>query len=369
MNVTQLFKVDRLEELIADGMVAKTKHPDLDLWIYNYTKQAQYKSCWNDVTIACRGLILDAEYNVIARPFPKFFNIEERSRSDIIWKRPFQLFEKLDGSLGILYPSSDGFAIATRGSFASDQAIRATQIWRENYSEVVPQDDYTYCFEIIYPQNRIVVDYGTTKDLYFLAAVHIQTGANLFAVEWPGPVAKRYEVDEIHPRDIKEKMPLDDNCEGYVLYFPHANERVKVKFDEYCRLHRIVTGVSTKTIWEYKSQGKSLDELIEAVPDEFFDWVNKVSFSLQEDFDSIWDKNIEDFHNILDTLWPNTPTLFQEEYAKDNRRKFADKAYDCENSPLLFNRLDRKFAKLRDNIWKMIKPVYEKPFSEDLDDA
>ena len=48
---------------------------------------------------------------------------------------PVEVTDKMDGSLGILYRRPDGVcAIATRGSFASDQALEANKIWSESYS-------------------------------------------------------------------------------------------------------------------------------------------------------------------------------------------------------------------------------------------
>jgi hypothetical protein len=53
------FTIDALEEMIASGYVKMTKHPEQPLYIYNYMAKAQYEYMWNEVTILCRGLILD----------------------------------------------------------------------------------------------------------------------------------------------------------------------------------------------------------------------------------------------------------------------------------------------------------------------
>ena len=62
--------------MVEDGYVNVNKHPDLPLYIYNYSKGCQAKHVWNDVTEACRGLIVDSNQNIIARPFKKFYNYE-----------------------------------------------------------------------------------------------------------------------------------------------------------------------------------------------------------------------------------------------------------------------------------------------------
>src|SRR5438874_2440055 len=121
-------KLDGIEKLIDEGVVRATRHPSLPLTIYNYTAKCQYDQLWSDVTRVCRGLIIDDNGTVVARPFPKFFNMDEHSRSDIVFSKAFTITEKVDGSLGVLYPSGDGWAIATRGSFTSGQAVKATEI-------------------------------------------------------------------------------------------------------------------------------------------------------------------------------------------------------------------------------------------------
>ncbi len=367
MHISRLFKPERLAEMINEGFVSVQTHPTLDLRILNYTAATQYARVWNDVTLNCRGLIIDADDNVVARPFPKFFNIEEHSRSDILFSKEFMAFEKMDGSLGILYPTEEDFAIATRGSFTSDQAIKATEMLRNTeYCKFYPEPGYTYLFEIIYPENKIVVDYGNTEALVFLCAVHNETGANVFEfgseADWPWLKAKRYDV-KCHPRDLASTHVLD-NAEGYVLYFPSKNVRMKAKFEEYVRLHRIVTGVSTKTIWKSLMACDRLSiELLDNVPDELYDWVASVEEDLVAKFESIYDKLYAEFNRILDADFYGDVRL-----ARQNRKEFAEAvlASNLKSNKLLFSILDNK--NIREDIWRMIEPVFAKPRSGGDDD-
>ena len=77
-----------------------------------------------------------------------------------------------------------------------------------------------------------------------------------------------------------------ENKEGFVLKFENSF-RVKVKFDEYVKLHRIVTGTSNIAIWEYMQEGKSIADLLEKVPDEFYEWVKNTQAEIQSKFDEI----------------------------------------------------------------------------------
>src|SRR4028119_412849 len=124
-----------LPEMLREGYVCVQRHPTAPLFIYNYTPKAQYERVWNEVTLQCRGLILDEGGKVVARPFRKFFNLEE---VDSLPAEPFEVYEKLDGSLGILYWTGEQAFIATRGSFTSEQSRKANQILHARYGHVLP---------------------------------------------------------------------------------------------------------------------------------------------------------------------------------------------------------------------------------------
>jgi len=117
-------------------------------------------------------------------PFLRFFNWDQEEAPTLKLSDRVFVVDKMDGSLGILYPMPDGsLAVATRGSFTSDQAIWATN-WIQAYvgpNAWAPDPDYTYLFEIIYPENRIVVDYGTREDITFLMKIHNETGKAVHA--------------------------------------------------------------------------------------------------------------------------------------------------------------------------------------------
>jgi RNA ligase len=140
---------DKLEKYITDGLIEVNKHPDLPLYIYNYSRKVQYEQLWDEVTLECRGLILDNEGNIVAKPFGKFFNFEEDPNidwdCDYVWVQ-----EKMDGSLGILFHYADEWHMATRGSFKSDQAERGMEILKSKYDLKNFMKEVVYVVEIIY---------------------------------------------------------------------------------------------------------------------------------------------------------------------------------------------------------------------------
>ena len=177
-----------------------------NLLIFNYTNRAQYAKRWNPVERVARGLIVNAATaTVVARPFDKFFGLNERpeTRMEVLPPGPLTATVKADGSLGILYWDEDGFpAIATRGAFTSEQALWATRHLRSTAARglwAIPRG-LTLLFEIIYPENRIVLDYQGWAGLMLIGARGLDGHECSYAdLVWLGeqtgfPVVERVEV-------------------------------------------------------------------------------------------------------------------------------------------------------------------------------
>lgn len=295
MNINDLFDPVLLQEMLVGGYVSTQQHPELSLSIYNYTPSAQYERVWNDVTLQSRGLIVNwFDGTVVARPFPKFFNYAEAIEGDFVLPAGDPVVtEKMDGSLGIIYTHNGVPAVATRGSFASDQAQWATAHLRENYPDFAQPAGVTTLVEIIYPANRIVVDYGAREELVLLGAIDNETGADIHFNNidwWDGPQTVNYGY-----RDLNDAVAMGvgddfDEDEGVVLAWYRDNSpsvRLKVKHPRYVELHRIVTNLSTRSVWEALASD-TFDQLLEAAPDEFHPWIRGVESGLREEFNGIY---------------------------------------------------------------------------------
>ncbi|GAB3513634.1 RNA ligase [Emticicia fontis] len=336
--------IQALHELIANDYINVQKHPNADLYIYNYSAKAQYDRVWNEWTLACRGLIMNADYEVVARPFKKFFNWGE-VENQAIPQESFEIYEKMDGSLGILYWIDEIPYIATRGSFNSDQAKVATEMLHTKYATSIPLLDKTktYLFEIIYPENRIVVDYGKTRALILLAVIDTKTGDECPLEQIGFEVVKLYDGinDLYHLKKLEET-----NREGYVIKFA-GGLRLKVKFDEYQRVHQIITRVSNISIWEHLKEGNNLVGILDRVPDEFYDWVKLTEQQLFDDFKAIEAKAMEEFK------------------VYDIRKDTALYYQTCSYPAVLFKMMEnRPYNQI---IWKMIRPKFKKPFATHIE--
>lgn len=481
--------VKKLDEYVGAGLLTKQKHPEADLYIWNYTPECQYKRQWDKYTMMCRGLITDGEGNIIARPFKKFFNWDEPDAKYPKKSKRVDVYEKMDGSLGILYWIGDTPWIATRGSFTSEQAIWSTCMFRKyaNYDSF--DKSLTYLFEIIARWNRIVVDYPNNN--LTLLAIYDRTGKEYDIQPYQGQMQTRTSRNE--PREYicatKERMEavqtmssdrsqerqrqiqreakskykkleekkqetikgvgtgkllqdqgdyrsgeksslqglrpnippvcdgfrpregykgsecrqmqesqknisgdsqmrcsvcelpqdtdldafevvyrypyrsLEDvlavkpskNREGFVIRFANGT-RIKFKFEEYKRLHKLITGFSVKAIWEMLKDGQSFEEILSAVPDEFYQWVEKTANELIDAERIIREDSNAQYAEILDSM----PNDFESDRGK--RKFFALKANQTIYPPLSFALWDGKLELYNELIWDLVKPKFHRVF-------
>lgn len=331
-----------LAEAIEGGYVRQQAHPTLPLTILNYTQTAQFENVWTPVTRVCRGLIYDAAGKILARPFPKFFNYGQAGAAELALDAPVAVTDKADGSLGILYPTPDGYAVATRGSFTSDQATHATAVYRERYAGWRHDPALTLLFEIVFPANRIVLDYGGLDDLILLGAIETATGRVIDAedIAWPG--LKVVTLDAPTFADALA-IPPRPNAEGLVVRCCATGGMLKIKQDDYVALHRIVTGLNARTVWEHMVGGEPLDALIAPLPDEFHPWVRTVADGILGSVEARAAAIADAYRDLMATL-PEGWT----------RRDFAARAVQHEDKWGLFAVLDGKDP--RPQLLKLAKP-------------
>lgn len=380
-TLDDLFDPEDLAQAIDAGYVRVQTHPELLLRILNYTEKASYEHVWNPVTLACRGLIVNDADEVVARPFRKFFNHGEPSAPALDLDAPVAVTDKADGSLGILYPVGDGgLAVATRGSFTSVQAVHATKVWQQRYAHTarLPEGMTVLC-EIVFPGNRIVLDYGDADELVLLGCVDIATGRTYgheHVDYWPGPRVETFSYLRLAEALAAEPRP---NAEGLVVHFLDADERLKIKQDDYLQLHRIITQCTARVLWEHLAVnacapfaatgmeflvrrlmmspdriervlgvgGDWLGTFLSGVPDEFYQWVKLRVAELGE--------QVEDHRASILATYEELRAA-----AGDDRKAFALLAKDHEHQGALFSLLLNR--EIETYLWRLAYPAHEIPF-------
>ena len=217
--------------------------------------------------------------------------------------------------------------------------------------------DYTYIFEIIFKEGRIVCHYNY-EDLVMLGAIHIEKGFELDIHEWEFEdlgfrLVKRYDgVDDFET--IKTSIKDDD--EGYVVLFK-SGFRMKIKGDEYCRLHSIITKISSRDIWKYLKDDLPMTLLLEHVPDEFDKWVKEQIDMMKKSYAMIESRVVHTYKSEILSQGYKT------------RKEYAMKilTYDKGLRGIFFNMLDeRDYSAL---IWEKLYPKYSKPFTINDDEG
>lgn len=328
-----------LENYLDQGLLHKSPHPTLPISIWNYSPKTQYERLWDEITLMCRGLVIDSSGLIVARSFNKFFNMEEEST---LPQEPFEVYEKLDGSLIIVFWYKEELIVASKGSFQSSHSKEAQSILQES-DYLCLEKDKTYSFELIVPWNKIVCDYGSQRKLVLLAKFDpfgneydIAQYKNFF------PLAKKFEFSCLD--GIKSKIPINE--EGYVVRFK-SGKRIKVKGEEYVKLHRLVSSVSSKSIFEMISGGleEELESAISFLPDELHSWANKVRDKIKKKFVSVF---LE-----CETSYREFPS----------RKESAAYFLTQKHPQVLFSMLDKK--DINDMIWKIVWSELKNELQED----
>lgn len=358
-NMARIENIEEFRRLVDENYIFMNKHEQFDLWICKYTRCTVLDGVWNDLTMMCRGLVIDADYNIVARPFRKFFNYEEITDKSVIpFNLPFEVYEKLDGSLGILYFGPDGMPyITTQGSFVSDQAQHANKVLYERYAHTFPYLDHTktYLFEIIYPEDLHVVTYKDVDDIFLLGVIDIETGAEDDIYNWQHlfKCTKRY--DGIKDFTKIREMFDGDNREGFVVKFAN-NFRLKMKFEYYFRLHALKANISPKSIFEMVSQGNEADYLdtIAMFDEEHQIFYNRIKQRYLDLYNEIEQEGFAEYETVKDYRDKTMTPEMAKEILKMKHHHIV-------------------FAKLKDKdysgyIWKLVRKITKEEMKAKEDD-
>ncbi|MFC4057340.1 RNA ligase [Planomonospora corallina] len=342
--LSDLFDPALLRTAIERGLVREQAHPELPLRILNYTDKAQAEQAWDEATLTCRGLVVDDGGRVAARPFRKFFNHGDPNAGPLDLSAKVTVLDKLDGSLGIAYPVPGGFALATRGSFTSEQARHGTELLRTRHAGFVPPEGVTALFEIVCPGTRNVCDYGETDDLFLLGGVRVADGTVLAPAEipgWEGPVAASFDLPTLADALAAPPRP---GAEGLVVRLTDSGRMLKIKQADYLALHRVLSGLNARVVWERLGAGRTVAGICEGLPDEFHGWVRDLAERLRAEAERIEEGARREHGRILAGLpegW--------------GRSEYARAAAASPFRQWLFPLLDGRDP--RPGIWRSLRPA------------
>ena len=341
LKLTNKFDIKVLREYEKRGLLRSQKHPSLPLIIWNYTNHCQYERLWDDITLACRGIVTDIAGRVVSRPLPKFFNRAEEKHTEC---DGYTAYEKLDGWLGTLFNYKGTWVNTTRGSFDNEICNWFGSLLDAHYKGVVEDldDKFTYIFELIHPNTKIVVDYHGLEEIFLLAAVNIVDGSEI-PLEEIFTGFKKTPIIDVSSLDEFAKLATE-NREGIVILFENG-ERCKIKLEEYFRLSSIMSGCTKRNIWKILKEKDSITALIDNVPDEFRTWVLETIIELKQRYDDIFAtmNQLYNFHS--------------KKAEHDKVRMLKEVSYLAPfDKGCLLAFMDHKYDRLEEAIWDAIYP-------------
>ena len=347
------------EKLVQEKYINKQEQGDLIL--FNYTDSCTFERKWDEYTLAARGIIFNKlTGDCIARPLGKFFNISENERTLVknLPDEPYEVFEKVDGSLGILYFNQNRLHISTRGSFTSQQAITATEILRTKYPNFTPPVGVTLLFEIIYPENRmtaggrLVVDYGDMRDLILLAGIYLDPSKGelsyeallALSTENGFPIAKKYSYTIAEMIEMQKTLPVEQ--EGFVVHYLKSNFRVKIKGNEYCIRQKLINDITPLNLWALFKNGFLPDTYKMEIPEEILPEALAIEEKLKQKYDAIHAEIVDDASKI--------PYPFSNETRKDIALWLQ--ANKLKHHRIMFSHLMGKKEDVEEWVLELIRP-------------
>lgn len=313
----KLYLPDQLERRVEEGWLRRQTDGDTGLQIFNYTEATQYGRKWDKYTLACRGLVLDSDYNLVAKPFPKFFNLGEPDcpalpeGADV----GFEAFEKIDGSLGIWFFHDGRWRVVTRGSFQNEYVEWAVA----NAPDLSTfPTHYTILSEICMPSDLDGMPRAVKHEpgIYYLGATDLHSMVDLnpgtTAHMWRGPTAKIHEAASVD--ELTHRAKRREGMEGWVVRY-HNGLRVKIKTSWYLHIFRAISALNEKHVKELMLKA-GLDEWLKDFPEELQDEARAIYDGIQARFVTRRDVIIKDFARI------NAETTKMRDH-RENRKAFA----------------------------------------------
>ena len=238
------------EKLSNDPYCIKIKRSE-GLIILSYEIGADFNI---DIVRECRGIILDETdgYKPVCVPFFKFGNYGESYTDDIDWKTA-RVQEKIDGSLIKVWHHKGVWRVSTNNTIDAASAmtnsnedtflnifLKAWALTGKQFSDLNP--DYTYLFELVSPQTRVVVPYMETK-LYHTGTRDNNTLKELYmdiGIEKP----KEYTLSTIEAC-VEAAKKLDKYHEGFVVVDSRWR-RIKIKSPIYVAIHHLLNNIASE---------------------------------------------------------------------------------------------------------------------------
>jgi hypothetical protein len=321
--------------------ISHTKFCDVD----SYLITPEIDAKWNSKNLHFRSLVVDKDGNVLSCGFPKFFNYGEKTDCYPNPKKytDWRILNKLDGSLLIADFVNEIFSMRTRGTstYKNQENYKDFEVLPFKYPKITEylkyNQKYSLLFEILTPNNVIVI---RPKEIqfYFLGAVNKETMEMVSNEElltiWKQigcvPVPEHFEFNSIIDiESLSEIVKIWRGREGVVLVYNNGQNRLKLKSDWYCFLHRVKSQLnSRKNLIElYVNKGLPNYEDFFSHIEAQFDF--EIAFQLKDQIEEICvagEKAKKFIDNALSTVYDLRTLNSRKEQAEMIKKNYQSKS-------------------------------------------
>jgi len=324
---------------------------------------------WDKYNLNLRSLVIDKNGKILSHSLKKFFNYLEKPD---LYPNPDKakdgiLVDKIDGSLCVC-DWIDGFSCRTRGTLSYKTLENAPDFdyvlkKYPNLENIVRANpDYTYLLEIVTPNQKIVLDYGSEPDLFYLGCIHKDTGLYTPFFADTDNMVKQIgcKIPEIYNLkgnllEIYNQIKEWRGKEGGVLVFNDNRNMVKLKCTEYLNLHKFKS---------YATLENTIDLFFEYGRPSFNDFQIRLKQNFDEDCASLVlgfcsvivdafkevNKIIEGFQNFIDK---------RKDYSRKDLAMDVLKSYgDTNRASFVFTLKDKSALgdePLKKLLWQILK--------------
>lgn len=130
------------------------------IYVLKYSKKVFYDDLWNEYLEECRGTIVDADFNVVSRPFTKIYNYGIEKNAPVLDPiAEVDAYRKVNGFMVAVTYHNGELLVSTTGSTDSDYVKMARELIDESRYLKVCKEWYntTFMFECVHRNDPHIV--------------------------------------------------------------------------------------------------------------------------------------------------------------------------------------------------------------------
>lgn len=230
---------DKLREYVLNNPQLVSMKPSKTyqgLSVVKYKNKCFYDNIWNKYLEACRGLVVDEDFNIVINPFKKIYNYGIESRAPrIAGDTEVLAVRKINGFMAAVSIYKGELIVSTTGSLDSDYAKLARK-WIETIDSRFFDDKSTILFEIVDKSDPHIIP--ETEGIYVLGYRNNILNSPISHLSWFVDESERSLYGAHYPEqfvtilnDLREKVKTVKH-EGYVGYTKNGDS-FKIKSPYY----------------------------------------------------------------------------------------------------------------------------------------